>query len=108
MPEIRNISISSEGSNSFEIDTYKNKAIAIGLEGDSNSTDINLVLKGKLVQNQIYGEFDSIDSYDLTKHSSNKKIFFFDVAELNDVELTLENNTQTSTDLVLTYRRVDL
>ncbi len=99
--------ISDGGSETTStIDSNYKNVLVIQIDGDSNSSDMDVVLQGKVKDEDSYSwsEIDKKTNEDITATSNNSKVYTYDVQGEQTNQLKLDNNAGTGTDVtVLAY-----
>jgi len=98
---IDGVSISSSGSETSDTVNVRNESTAtLYIEGDSNTSDINVTAEAKVrdVDSDSWAEHDaSITNSDVTATNNNAKTYTYDVENLTDFRLVVTNNAASST-----------
>lgn len=107
---VDNVTISTNGSTtSSEFVTREDGQVALFVDGDSNSDDIDIVAEAKVrgVSGDSWAELDSSVSNDnLTNTNNNAKIYLYDVENSAKVRWVVDNNNGTnSTDVTAVASR---
>lgn len=99
--------ISSSGSETTgTVDVDQKETLVIQIDGDSNSSDLDIVLQGKVIDDSSYSwsEMDSKANTDLTATANNSAVYSYDVEGLQTSQIKIDNNAASSTDVtVLEY-----
>lgn len=104
---IDNQSVSSSGGTvTGSKTTVDNRdTIAVQVEGDTNSTNLDLELQGKNGNvTTTYGDIDttSYTGQDLTGNTNTSKIYLYDVSGVSDIKPLVRNNAASATTLTVT------
>jgi len=85
-------------------DVYDRRTVTAYVEGDGNTSDIDLVLEGRVRQDSTdsWAEVDaSITGEDITATSNNAKGFSYEVEDYYEVRWVVTNGAGSNTDITL-------
>jgi len=96
---LENETVSSGGDNSVssEVEVYDSALLTVKVEGDDDSSNFKLEVRGKFGVNGEFGEYHKSTANDVTGAVNNAKFYTFDVTELNRVKINFINDAQNST-----------
>ena len=98
---IDGVSIASSGSEtSNTVDVRNETKATLYVEGDSNSTDIDVTAEAKVrsVDSDSWAEHDAtVTNDDVTSANNNAKTYTYDVKNLTDLRFVVDNNAASST-----------
>lgn len=78
--------------------------IAVQIEGDADSTNLDLQLQGKNGNaTSVFGDIDttSFTGQDITANTNQSKIFLYDVSGMSEIKPKIVNNNTVSTTITV-------
>jgi hypothetical protein len=96
---LENETVSSGGGNSVsdEVEVFDSALMSVKVEGDADSSNFKLEIRGKFDVNGDFGEYHVSSGNDTTGSVNNSKFYTFDVSDLNRVKINFINDAQNST-----------
>jgi|APHM01.1.fsa_nt_gi hypothetical protein len=105
-----NINISSgETHETSGIEIFHFDGAAIVLNGDSNSTNLDVVVRARFDEtNQQFSHYTEFTGLDLTQYQGSRKILNpIETVEVNDFKIVITNNAGSSTTLDFRVAKAD-
>jgi len=96
---------SGDSQTSDALKVANEETLTVQLVGDDNSTNIDLALLSRANSSvPVSGEYStSIRNEDISKAENRSRMFVFDIADVSDVYVKINNNGSNSTDLDAYY-----